>query len=178
MLRRLTLFAIPIAGWLIVVCVLVCFLACATGSRLEAKYPPRKPGCALNIYHTDLPQVQDWDDLGKVEVICHIDDTDKTCFNRLRAEACRMGGDIIYRLPIKPWRPKEEALGYRAMVAHSRTAAAHDAGPPDVDPTLPPPATPEESAGPVVPLTGPSVPPFSAQNAAAEDAAAREAGNL
>jgi hypothetical protein len=158
MLRRLTLLAIPLTGWLIVSCFLAYFLACATGSRLQAKYPPLKPGCSLNIYHTDLPQVQDWDDIGKVEVICHIDDTDKTCFQRLHAEACRMGGDIIYRLPVKPWRPKEEALGYRAMVAHTRVAQTRDAGPPQVDPGLPPPATPEESAGPVVPLTGPGAP--------------------
>jgi hypothetical protein len=162
MLRRLTLLAIPHTGWSIVGCLVVCFLACATGSSLSAKYPPQKPNCSLNIYHTDLPQVQDWDDLGKVEVICHIDDTDKTCFQRLHAEACRMGGDIIYRLPLKPWRPKEEALGYRAMVAHSRAAQAKDAGPPNADPTLPPPATPEESAGPVVPLTGPGAPQMDA----------------
>ncbi len=164
MLRRLTILAIPIAAWLIV--------ACATGSRLEAKYPPRKPGCALSIYHTDLPQTQDWDDLGKIEVICHIDDTDKTCFNRLRAEACRMGGDIIYRLPIKPWRPKEEALGYRAMVAHRRVSQEKDAGPPDVDSTLPPPASAEESAGPVVPLTGPGAPLLAPRDAGATDVGA------
>ena len=156
MLRRLRTLARPIAASLIVPIVFV--LACATGSQPAVKYPPRKPSCSLSIYHTDLPEVQDWDNLGKVEVICNIDETEKTCFTRLRAEACRMGGDIIYRLPLKPWRPKEEALGYRAMVAHSRTPQERDAGPPVVDPTLPPPASPEESAGPVVPLTGPGAP--------------------
>jgi hypothetical protein len=170
------MFAIPIAAWSTV----ICFLACATGSRLAAKYPPRKQSCSLSIYHTDLPQVQDWDDLGKVEVICNMDDTDKTCFNRLRAEACRMGGDIVYRLPVKPWRPKEEALGYRAMVAHSRQVAAKDAGPPEVDPMMPPPATPEESAGPVIPLTGPGALPLMLDGAAAPDSGAggaRDAGS-
>jgi hypothetical protein len=152
MFRRLTMLAIPIAAGLLV--------ACATRSPLAVKYPPLKPGCALSIYHTDLPGVQDWDELGKVEVICHIDDTDQTCFNRLRAEACRMGGDIIYHLPVKPWRPKEEALGYRALVGHRRTPREKDAGPPDVDPMMPPPASPEESAGPVVPLTGPGALPL------------------
>jgi hypothetical protein len=175
MLRRLTLLAIPVAAWLVA--------ACATGSHPLVKYPPRRPGCSLSIYHTDLPQVQDWDDLGKVEVICHIDDTDKTCFNRLHAEACRMGGDIIYRLPVKPWRPKEEALGYRAMIAHRRVAAERDAGSPDVELNLPPPATPEESAGPVVPLTGPGAPTAAPQGGPGLDAGigtgavARDAGS-
>jgi hypothetical protein len=148
-------------------------VACATRSRLAVKYPPQKASCALSIYHTDLPQVQDWDDLGKVEVLCHIDDTDKTCFNRLRAEACRMGGDIIYRLPVQPWRPKEEALGYRAMVAHRRTPQQRDAGLQDVDPMMPPPASAEESAGPVVPLTGPGALPLEVPGGAA----APDAGN-
>jgi hypothetical protein len=185
MFRRLTMLAIPIAAWAFVPCFVVCFLACfaaglvacATGSRAaNVKYPARKPDCALSIYHTDLPQVQDWDDIGKVEIICNIDDTTKTCFNRLHAEACRMGGDIIYRLPLKPWRPKEEALGYRAMVAHRRTPQARDAGS-DVDPTLPPPASPEESAGPVVPLTGPGA-PAAAPAGSSQDAAATDAGKL
>jgi hypothetical protein len=178
MLRRLTMLAIPIAACLIVVaCFAVCFVACATGSLAKVKYPPRKPDCALSIYHTDLPQVQDWDDIGKVEIICNIDDTTNTCFTRLHAEACRMGGDIIYRLPLKPWRPKEEALGYRAMVAHRRTPQVRDAGSPDVDQTLPPPATPEESAGPVVPLTGPGAPAAVPASTGA-DAAATDAGKL
>lgn len=170
MFRRLTMFVIPMAAGLLV--------ACATRSRLAVKYPPLKPGCPLSIYHTDLPQVQDWEDLGKVEVICHIDDTDKTCFNRLHAEACRMGGDIIYRLPTKPWRPKEEALGYRAMVAHRKAPREKDAGPPVVDPMMPPPASPEESAGPVVPLTGPGAPPLELPDASVPDAAGRDGANL
>ena len=156
------MLAIPIAAGVIV--------ACATRPSPEVKYPPRRPGCGLSIYHTDLPPLQDWDDLGRVEVLCHIDDTEKTCLNRLHAEACRMGGDIIYRLPVKPWRPKEEALGYRAMVAHRKTPQQKDAGVPDVDPTLPPLASPEESAGPVVPLTGPGSLPLVPEGAAVLDA--------
>ena len=167
---------IPIAA-LIVVCVAACFVACATGSHARVKYPARKPDCALSIYHTDLPQVQDWDDIGKVEIICNIDDTTETCFRRLHAEACRMGGDIIYRLPLKPWRPKEEAMGYRAMVAHRRTPQERDAGSPDPDQSLPPAATPEESAGPVVPLTGPGA-PGAAPARTGEDAGAPDAGKL
>jgi hypothetical protein len=144
----LTGLALPLAGWLIA--------ACASGPRAKPAYPPRKPGCALTIFHTDLPGVAAWDDLGTVEVICHVDDMEATCFSRVRAEACRMGGDIIYHMPVKPWRPKDEAIGYRGRVAHRRAAPVKEEVAPD--PSLPPPATAEESAGPVIPLTGPAAP--------------------
>jgi hypothetical protein len=126
------------------------------------RYPPRRPSCALSIFHGDVPQVGGWDDIGKVEIVCHIDDTEATCLDRLRAEACRMGGDIVYRLPRKPWRPADQVMGYamgfRAMVAHSRAPASKDTEAPAAREELPPPATAEEAAGPVVPLTGPGAP--------------------
>ena len=57
------------------------------------------------------------------------------------------------------------------MVAHRRTpqeqgCRAH----PTSTRSLPPPATPEESAGPVVPLTGPGAPPLVPETTAAPDA--------
>ena len=151
---------------------LVGLLAAACASRGPGpRYPPRRPSCALSIFHTDLPTVPGWDDIGKVEIICHIDDTEATCFSRLRAEACRMGGDIIYRLPRKPWRPADQvegyAMGYRAMVAHSRARAAK---PIEADEAPPPSATAEEAAGPVVPLTGPAAPRSATPDAGADGA--------
>lgn len=139
--------------------------ACAgPGSGAGPRYPPRRPGCALSIFHGEMPAGVAWDDIGKVEIVCHIDDTEGTCLNRLRAEACRMGGDIVYRLPRKPWSPPDQTMGYtmgyRGMVAHRRGPAAKDLGKPPAAPEdAPPPATPEEAAGPVVPLTGPGAPP-------------------
>ena len=54
-------------------------------------------------------------------------------------------------------------MGYRAKVAHRRPAPDVKAAAAGVYPTMPPPASPEESAGPVVPLTGPAAPrPVSA----------------
>lgn len=145
--------------------------ACA-GRGPGPRYPPRRPSCALSIFHTDLPTVPGWDDIGKVEIICHIDDTEATCFSRLRAEACRMGGDIVYHLPRKPWRPSDQTegytMGYRAMVAHSR-ARAPAPKPIEVD-EPPPSATAEEAAGPVVPLTGPAAPRAAVPDAGADSA--------
>ena len=121
-------------------------------------YPPRKPGCAIRIFHDDLPNVSAWDDLGTVEIVCHIDEMEATCFGRLRAEVCRMGGDIIYHVPRKLWRPGDQTMGYRGKVAHTRPAPAWDATPRENGDAFPPPASAEESSGPVVPLTGPGAP--------------------
>jgi hypothetical protein len=145
--------------------------ACAIGPPPRPAYPPRKPNCALTIFHTDLPGVPAWDDLGSVEVICNVDDMEATCFSRLRAEACRMGGDIIYHLPVKPWRPKDEAMGYRGKVAHRRATPLKKEA--DTDPALPPPATAEESSGPVIPLTGPAAPGAAPSSSSARDGGAQ-----
>jgi hypothetical protein len=161
------LFALPVLVVLVALGV-----TCATGPRPpEAKYPPRHPGCGLHLVYADLPDVPGgWDDIGKLEITCHIDDSERTCFNKMRNEACRMGGNIVYRLPRRVWRPSEYSIGYRAMVAHSRvsTGAATTGSPAGEE--LPPPATEEEAAGPVVPLTGPGAPGAAVAAPASADA--------
>ena len=137
----------------------VLVVACAGRARRDVKYPPRGPRCGLQIFYAEVPAVPAWDDIGQLEVICYMDDSEATCFNKARVEACRMGGNIIYRLPRKVWRPREEVLGYRGMVAHTRPVAGKTgAGETAAGEPMPPPATPEEAAGPVVPLTGPGAP--------------------
>ena len=59
-----------------------------------------------------------------------------------------MGGDLIYNVPRKPYRPKDQVVIYRAQVAHSTRKLPTKTE----DPDLPPPASPEEAAGPIVPL--------------------------
>ena len=129
-------------------------LACASGPAAHtdqataARYPRRPAGCELAVYHTPVPGVPVWDDLGVAEANCHISSTAVECIRMLKAEACRMGGDIIYNVPRKPFRPRDQVLQYRGQVAHTRAGAPKK----DEDPNLPPPASPEEAAGPVVPL--------------------------
>jgi hypothetical protein len=81
---------------------------------------PRPAGCSLTMLHAPAPNVADWDDLGVAEVTCHIDVGLTQCLRLFRAEACRMGADIVYDLPEKPLRPREQAVLYRGRVAHTR----------------------------------------------------------
>jgi len=137
---RLSLLALALAA------------ACSGSSKRDARYPRRPPGCALAMYH-GLPEVKVWDDLGIARVDCYLDESEIACLARLRTEACRMGGDIIYDVPSKAARPVERGMIYRAKVAHTRAATKKD------DATAA-----DAGAGPVVPLPRtvepiPSTPP-------------------
>jgi len=111
---------------LIVAVALVATVACA-GTKTERRYPRRPASCALKIYHSPLPEVTTWDDLGVVEVGCYLDESEVACLHRLRSEACHMGGDMIYNVPKRALRPLERAMVYRGMVAHTREPPAKPA---------------------------------------------------
>jgi hypothetical protein len=145
---------------------------CSTGGTNRAKYPRRPAGCAIAVVHQSTPPVPEWDDLGMVEASCYLEEGPGTCLKRLKAEGCRMGGDIIYDVPKRPARPTERALMYRAHVAHSKTTVKPEE----------PEAPSDAGSGPVIPLgSAPheavSPPPSSSPDAgpAAEDAGAADA---
>jgi len=85
-----------------------------------------------------------WDDIGLLQVDCYLDESEVTCLNQLRTEACRMGGDIVYNVPRKALRPIERGMIYRAQVAHTREAKKAD--------EAPAPAAPDAGAAPIEPL--------------------------
>ena len=113
--------------------------ACSGSSGRDPRFPRRAPGCELAIYH-ELPPGA-WDDIGLVQVDCYLDESEIACLGRLRTEACRMGGDIIYNVPRRALRPVERGMVYRAKVAHTRVAKKQDEG-----------TAPDAGSGPVVPL--------------------------
>src|SRR5262245_38703560 len=82
--------------------------ACATAPRSDdegpaaTKYPRRPSNCKLAVFHTPAPGVPAWDDLGVAEVGCYLDVGVQQCMQKLKAEACRLGGDILYNVPEKP----------------------------------------------------------------------------
>ena len=122
-------------------------VAACSGSRAhDSRYPRRAPGCALSV-HRGLPDVPVWDDIGVAKVDCYLDESEIACLGRLRTEACRMGGDILYDVPARASRPVERGMIYRAKVAHTRGAGAgvgktdKDEGPPS-----------DAGGGPIAPL--------------------------
>lgn len=123
----------------------------------DARYPRRAPGCELAIYHTATPGVLAWDDLGVAEAYCNVGGAVADCMRMLKAEACRMGGDLLYNVPRTPRRPRYQVMQLIGQVAHTRsrgaTGSEHpDEKPPEKNDDAPPPASAEEAAGPVVPL--------------------------
>ena len=131
-------------------------VACSGSSGGNPRYPRRPPGCALQMSN-GLPEVKVYDDIGMVQVDCYLDESEVVCLSRLRTEACRMGGDLVYNVPKKALRPVERGMVYRAQVAHTREAKKQD------DASVPS----ETSTGPVEPLlTAPAVVPTPADRGA------------
>ena len=122
-------------------------LTCA-GSKIARRYPRRPAGCKLAIYNAPIPEAVAWDDIGVIEVGCYLDDSEVTCLHRLRTEACRMGGDMVYGVPKRALRPTERAMVFRGMVAHTREAPPKQ----DDDKHAEAPHPADAGASPIVPL--------------------------
>lgn len=121
------------------------------GGDLRSKYPRRASGCDIAVYHTAIPGAEVWDDLGIAEVGCHVSLPMGQCLAMLKAEGCRLGGDMLYNVPRSPLRPSDQVMVLRGQVAHTRSGKAAKR---QEDDDLPPPASAAEQAQPVVPLTG------------------------
>jgi hypothetical protein len=95
---------------------------CATtpANPNAAKYPPLPNGCKVRVFYSAVPEVKEWDDLGIASADCLLDVGAVQCLGRLRREACRMGGDLLYDVPKKPLRPTDQGMSYRGHVAHTR----------------------------------------------------------
>ncbi len=107
---------------------------CATtpASPNAAKYPPRPNGCTVRVFYSPFPGVKEWDDLGMAHVECPLDVGAQHCLRKLRMEACRMGGDLLYDVPKKALRPSEQGMVYQGHVAHTRVRSDE----PGADPAL------------------------------------------
>ena len=118
-------------------------------SEAPGKYPRRAAGCDIAIYHTSVPGAQVWDDLGIAEVGCHVSMPMGQCLAMLKAEGCRLGGDMLYNVPRTPLRPSDQVMVMRGQVAHTRPGKVAK----KEDEDMPPPASATEQAQPVVPLS-------------------------
>jgi hypothetical protein len=109
-------FALP----LLIALPLLATCATTPASPNAAKYPPRGNGCHVRVFYGPTPGVKAWDDLGVANVDCPLDVGAAQCLGRLRAAACRMGGDLLFDVPKKPLRPTEQGMSYRGQVAHTQ----------------------------------------------------------
>jgi hypothetical protein len=112
---------LPAARKILLVGPLSLALTCATAppNPNAGKYPPRGANCKVLVFR-DAPGVKEWDDLGIAHVDCPLDVGAVQCLKKLRGEACRMGGDILYDVPKKPLRPTDQGMVYAGHVAHSK----------------------------------------------------------
>ena len=140
-------------------------LGCATTAPNSnaAKYPPRPGGCKVRVFHTPAPEVKEWDDLGMAHVDCPLDVGAVQCLRKLRMEACRMGGDLLYDVPKKPQRPTEQGMVYAGHVAHTKERVDDGGGKENDDGGMGEVEQPEgQSSGPVQPVEPISPIPTSA----------------
>jgi hypothetical protein len=144
---------------------------CATTSSNPnaSKYPPLPKGCKVRVFYSAVPGVKEWDDLGMANVDCYLDVGAVQCLARLKSEACRMGGDLLYDVPKKALRPTDEGMSYRGHVAHTRQKG--DDQEKDKDDGQDRPA---EDAGPVEPIA--PIAPLPARPAATDGGAFRDGG--
>ena len=176
--NRATTARLPLPGVIFLslfVCLAALTSATCAGGPDRAKYPRRPSGCAIAVIHQPVPPVAEWDDLGIVEASCYLDEGPGTCLKRLKAEGCRMGGDMIYDVPRRPARPTERALLYRGHVAHTKPTvkpAAEEPGDTGSGPVVPIGSAPHEAVSPSpLPPSSPDASPAAADAGVAGDAA-------
>jgi hypothetical protein len=126
-------------------------VTCASSNPNAAKYPPRRKGCNVRVFYSPVPEVKEWDDLGMASVDCYLDIGAVQCLARLRQEACRMGGDLLYDVPKKALRPTDQGMSYRGHVAHTKQKPEDKVDDDDKD-RAPASGGPVEPIGPVTPL--------------------------
>jgi hypothetical protein len=68
--------------------------ACAATPQKEGKYPPRQPGCEIQIF-PENPSYQT-ENIGTVQASCDESVSDADCLRTLKDEACKVGADTIW----------------------------------------------------------------------------------
>lgn len=69
-------------------------ISCASSPPPPSKYPPRQPGCEIQIF-ADSPSYQT-DNIGPVQARCDESISDDECVRTLKDEACKLGADTIW----------------------------------------------------------------------------------
>ena len=80
--------------------VVVAVLTACGSSQPPGKYPPRKPGCEIQIF-PENPSYQT-DNIGVVNASCAETVSDEECLRTLKDEACKLGADTVWGVPTTP----------------------------------------------------------------------------
>jgi hypothetical protein len=91
-------FSLPLAGSAAVVLGVV-VLACSPPPP-PTKYPPRQPGCEIQIF-PENPSYQT-DNIGPVSSSCDESISDADCMRTLKDEACKLGADTVWGVSDNP----------------------------------------------------------------------------
>jgi hypothetical protein len=102
---------------------LVVTLGCAS-PPLDPRYPPRPPGCAIDVFsgRPGMPV----DELGSVSVLCEWESPSR-CWRGAMEEVCRRGGDVVWGVAdsvaaARGGSPAGMGLPLQIAVGHTRLA--------------------------------------------------------
>jgi hypothetical protein len=74
--------------------------ACGSEPKTTGKYPPRQPGCAIQIFPEE-PSYQT-ENIGPVRTSCDESISDADCLRELKDQACKLGADTVWGVSDTP----------------------------------------------------------------------------
>jgi len=74
--------------------------ACSSPPKEPTKYPPRQPGCEIQVF-PENPTYQT-DNIGPVSSSCDESISDADCLRTLKDEACKLGADTVWGVNDNP----------------------------------------------------------------------------
>jgi hypothetical protein len=74
--------------------VLLCATECSSEPAKPAKYPPRQPGCEVQVFD-EAPSYRT-DNIGPVSASCDESVSDADCLRELKDQACKLGADTVW----------------------------------------------------------------------------------
>jgi hypothetical protein len=112
-----------IASSTFAITVLLTLAACGSEPKTDPRYPPRPPGCAVQLFRGKIKSMP-YDDIGGVDAICGTDIGVEECLKELKNQTCKLGGDLVYDVPDDPSKPSPDKVRFTGRVAHTRAAGA------------------------------------------------------
>ena len=94
-------------------------LSCGGGSKGDSRYPPRPPGCDVKLFRGKVAGFE-YDNIGQVDAICGNDVSVEECLKEIKNQTCKLGGDIVYDVPLDPEKPSPDKVRFTGRAAHTR----------------------------------------------------------